>query len=56
MNQNSQEINTIKISNTNIKLEKGKKDEMIQKTMDKLEKDKEDKNAEVKQEEKEEEN
>ena len=56
MKQNSQEINTIKISNTNIKSEKEKKDEMIKKTMDKLEKDKGDKNAEVKQEEKVEEN
>ena len=52
MKQNSQEINTIKISNTNIKSEKEKKDEMIKKTMDKLEKDKGNKNGEVKQEEK----
>jgi len=50
--QNSQEINPIKINNTNIKCEKEKKDEIIKKTMDKLEKDKDNKNGDIKQEEK----
>ena len=40
MKQNSQEINPIKINNTNIKCEKEKKDEIIKKAIDKLEKDK----------------
>jgi len=50
--QNSQEINPIKINNTNIKCEKEKKDEIIKKAMDKLEKDKNDNIVEIKQEEK----
>ena len=50
--QNSQEINPIKINNTNIKCEKEKKDEIIKKAMDKLEKDKVNKNGDIKNEEK----